>query len=111
MQQRLRPLIRLLLLAFFVGALAPWVSAAPNRGKRPDLTGGFTLARLKYTGGGDWYSDESSLRNLLRAHDQRGDVRISHDKEAVVTFLEESLVLTFAGGQRRRLGFDRVGGF
>ena len=66
-------------------------SAAPTRGKRPDLTGGFTLARLKYTGGGDWYSDESSLRNLLRALDQRGDVRISHDKEVVVTATDPEL--------------------
>src|SRR5512144_814753 len=50
-----------------------------------DLTGGFTVARLKYTGGGDWYSDESSLKNLLRALRARGDVRVGADKEAVVT--------------------------
>jgi len=30
-----------------------------------DLYGKFTLARLKYSGGGDWYSNPSSLPNLL----------------------------------------------
>ena len=28
--------------------------------------GKFTIARLKYGGGGDWYSDPSSLPNLLK---------------------------------------------
>jgi len=28
--------------------------------------GNFTIARLKYSGGGDWYSDPSSLPNLLK---------------------------------------------
>ena len=50
-----------------------------------ELNGGFTIARLKYTGGGDWYSDESSLRNLLKTMKSRGDVRVSQDQEAVVT--------------------------
>ena len=34
------------------------VQAAPS--------GAFTIARLQYDGGGDWYSDPSSLPNLLR---------------------------------------------
>jgi hypothetical protein len=29
-------------------------------------TAAFTIARLQYSGGGDWYSDPSSLPNLLR---------------------------------------------
>src|SRR5438093_2968785 len=57
-------------------------SAAP---RELELNGGFTIARLKYTGGGDWYSDESSLRNLLRALRERGDVRVSQEEEGVVT--------------------------
>jgi len=56
--------------------------AAPREG---ELNGGFTIARLKYTGGGDWYSDETSLRNLLRALKERGEVRVSQEQEAVVT--------------------------
>lgn len=53
--------------------------------------GGFTIARLKYSGGGDWYSDETSLRNLLRALRARGHVRVGHDKEAVVTAADPEL--------------------
>jgi len=30
-----------------------------------DYYGKFTIARLKYGGGGDWYSDQSSIPNLL----------------------------------------------
>ena len=30
-------------------------------------SGEFRIARLKYRGGGDWYSDPTSLPNLLRA--------------------------------------------
>jgi len=59
---------------------------APNASPREvELNGGFTIARLKYTGGGDWYSDETSLRNLLRAVKERGEIRVSQDQEAVVT--------------------------
>lgn len=66
-------------------------SGAPGSGSAQDVSGGFTLARLKYTGGGDWYSDESSLRNLLRALKTRGDIRVSQDKEAVVTATDPEL--------------------
>ena len=46
---------------------------------------------------------------VLMRIDDEWCVRVAEDdKEAVVTFLEESLVLTFAEAQRRRLGFDRV---
>lgn len=53
--------------------------------------GGFTIARLKYSGGGDWYSDETALRNLLRALRVRGEVRVGHDKEAIVTAADPEL--------------------
>ena len=58
---------------------------------RIEVSGGFTLARLKYTGGGDWYSDDSSLRNLLRELRSRGDIRVGQDKEAVVTATDPDL--------------------
>lgn len=60
-------------------------------GSAPDVSGGFTLARLKYTGGGDWYSDESSLRNLLRTLKAQGGIRVGQDKEAVVTATDPDL--------------------
>ena len=37
---------------------------------------GFVVARLKYDGGGDWYSNPSSLPNLARALRDRTPVRI-----------------------------------
>jgi hypothetical protein len=70
---------------------SPSAVAQGRDGARPDLAGGFTIARLKYTGGGDWYSDESALRNLLQEMKRRGDVRVSHDKEAVVTATDPEL--------------------
>ena len=66
-------------------------SGATGAGSPQDLSGGFNLARLKYTGGGDWYSDESSLRNLLRTLKARGDIRVGQDKEAVVTATDPEL--------------------
>ena len=91
MRQIIRLIANLLLAVAVLGVVHPGRANAQNRGPRPDLTGGFTLARLKYTGGGDWYSDESSLRNLLRALRERGDIRTSHDKEAVVTATDPEL--------------------
>lgn len=35
-------------------------------GQNKNLLGKFTIARLKYDGGGDWYSNPSSLPNLLK---------------------------------------------
>jgi len=67
------------------GLQPPPAWAASPQVRQADHAGGFTIARLKYTGGGDWYSDESSLRNLLATLRTRGDVRVGHDREAVVT--------------------------
>ena len=60
-------------------------------GQTADLTGGFTVARLKYTGGGDWYSDETALKNLLQALKARGDVRVTQQREAVVSPTDRDL--------------------
>jgi len=43
----------------------------------------FKIARLKYEGGGDWYSNETSLPNLIQFINQHSNVRIL-DKEEVV---------------------------
>lgn len=43
----------------------------------------FTIARLQYEGGGDWYANPSSLTNLLDAIRERTGIRIA-EKEAVV---------------------------
>ncbi|MFC1564447.1 DUF4159 domain-containing protein [candidate division KSB1 bacterium] len=42
-----------------------FVIHTPVTGQDVDA-GGFTIARLKYSGGGDWYGNQSSLYNLLQ---------------------------------------------
>lgn len=44
----------------------------------------FTIARLKYGGGGDWYEDRTSLVNLLRGVRARTSIPVGGDQEAVV---------------------------
>ncbi len=43
----------------------------------------FTIARLKYQGGGDWYSNPSSLPNLLAAINERTNIRAAPREETV----------------------------
>lgn len=43
----------------------------------------FTIARLKYEGGGDWYSNPSALPNLLRAVNERTTIRAPQREDAV----------------------------
>jgi len=43
----------------------------------------FTIARLKYQGGGDWYSDPSSLPNLLTVIKKRTNIRTAPREEIV----------------------------
>jgi len=80
------------LVAVLAAALpGPAAGQGPPASAASDLTGGFSVARLKYTGGGDWYSDETSLKNLLSAVKARGDIRVSQQKEAVVTATDPDL--------------------
>jgi len=85
---RVSPWIAVLLVAL---ASLPAASRAQIASPEPSRTGAFSIARLKYTGGGDWYSDESSLKNLLRALGARGEVRVSQDREPVVTATDPDL--------------------
>jgi len=96
MPLKINPIALVSTLAALTLAAVPSSSVAQFGDQRPrettsDLTGGFTVARLKYTGGGDWYSDESSLKNLLQALRARGDVRVAQQREAVVTATDPSL--------------------
>jgi len=77
----------LLLAAFLAAGVACALPVeTPSAATREaELDGGFTIARLKYTGGGDWYSDETSLKNILHALKERGEIRVSQEQEAVVT--------------------------
>ena len=59
------------------------VSLAPADAPPPGARD-FSIARLKYGGGGDWYEDRTSLVNLLRALRERTSIPVSGDREAVV---------------------------
>jgi len=56
---------------------------AAGQDARPG-TSEFTIARLKYGGGGDWYEDRTSLTNLLKAVRQRTSIPVGSDRETVV---------------------------
>ena len=50
----------------------------------------FTIARVQYGGGGDWYSDPSSLTNLLAAIKERTNIRAA-PREAAVKITDPEL--------------------
>lgn len=52
---------------------------------------GLVLARLKYGGGGDWYSNPTSLPNLARAIEERTSIPVARCEEARVAPLDEDL--------------------
>ncbi len=52
--------------------------------------GGFTIARLKYGGGGDWYGNQSSVNNLLEYISQHTDIAVNL-REARVEASEDDL--------------------
>ena len=51
----------------------------------------YTIARLKYGGGGDWYGDQSSLRNLLAGLRDRAGVPVGVEDAPVVSPTDEAL--------------------
>ena len=78
---------------FFL-CLAAWLCpVSPSRAIDPGERSGaplFTIARLQYGGGGDWYSDPSSLPNLLRFLSERTQIDAA-TVEAQVEILDEEL--------------------
>jgi hypothetical protein len=73
-------------LAFGSSVALPVVAAGPAG---PGAVGdGFTIARLKYDGGGDWYSNPTSLPNLSRALRERTSVPVERDDEVRLSILD-----------------------
>jgi len=52
---------------------------------------GLELARLKYGGGGDWYSNPTSLPNLARALRERTTIPVARTQEVHIAPLDEEL--------------------
>ncbi len=46
-------------------------------------SGNFTIGRLKYGGGGDWYADASSLPNLLSFIEQNTRIKVNHNEKRI----------------------------
>jgi hypothetical protein len=78
-----RRLARPLLVLAVIAAVAAPSAAAPSSE--------FSIARLKYGGGGDWYGNQTSLRTLLAGVEQRLGVPVAAREEAVVAPLDEAL--------------------
>jgi hypothetical protein len=72
-----------LVAAFGVAAPTSPAAAAEAR-EAPPGAREFTIARLKYGGGGDWYEDRTSLTNLLRALKERTSIHVAAEHEAIV---------------------------
>ena len=72
----------LALVATAAGALPPIGNPADEFGIR--------IARIKYGGGGDWYSDPSSIPNWLNEFGQRTGIK-THAEEKVVSLTDEDL--------------------
>ncbi|MEQ1833977.1 MAG: DUF4159 domain-containing protein [Candidatus Eisenbacteria bacterium] len=68
-----------LALVLLSAGTAPLVAAPTAPGARA-----FGIARLKYGGGGDWYGDQTSLKNLMAGLRQRTSIPVSGDDAAVV---------------------------
>jgi len=70
-------------IAFLPPVAAGAATAAPH---------GFTIAQLKYRGGGDWYANPSSLPNLLAAVRERTGIEVA-PRPASVAPSDEDLFL------------------
>lgn len=73
-----------------LGALVLVVAQPASSGITSEESG-FSIARLKYGGGGDWYSNPSSLPNLLEELRKRTSVAVEVDEEARVEIMAEEL--------------------
>src|SRR5689334_15408361 len=75
-------------IAFVVALALPSYAAAPAPAAQRSA---FTIARLKYGGGGDWYGDQGSLRNLLQGLRDKAGVPVGVDDAPVVSPTDEAL--------------------
>lgn len=80
-------------------------------GKAPEQFGKFTIARLKYDGGGDWYSDPGSLPNLLKFVSEKAPVDVNPE-EVRLSVMDKELYsypyLYLTGHGNIRFGEDEV---
>jgi hypothetical protein len=79
------------ILGAVAGAVILWASGAPGViGGNPSDEYPVRIARLKYGGGGDWYSNPSSLPNWLSEFEKRTGIK-TYPEEKVVSLTDEDL--------------------
>lgn len=66
-------------------------ASGPTTGGTRTAGVGFTMARLRYGGGGDWYSNPSSLPNLMAAVRTRTGIPVEGTDEVKVTPTDDQL--------------------
>jgi hypothetical protein len=71
-----------------IASAAPPATNVPQREEAPE---GFRIARIQYGGGGDWYSNPSSLPNLMRSLSERTTVPVRTLEEKRIGLLDERL--------------------
>ncbi len=67
-----------------------WVCTSVGWAQTSTAAEAFTVARLKYGGGGDWYNDASMIPNLLNYFQRATGLRCA-DQEGRVSLLDENL--------------------
>jgi hypothetical protein len=65
-------------------------TATADIGADPREEYGIRIARLKYGGGGDWYSDPSSIPNWLKEFENRTGIK-TYPEEKIVSIMDENL--------------------
>lgn len=79
--------VRALLRSFLPAAMILLGAASPAPAQ-VEAPSGFVAGRLKYDGGGDWYSAPTALPNLMIALRERTSVPIERTEEARVSILD-----------------------
>ncbi len=88
---------------------------------QPQPSSAFTITRIKYHGGGDWYNDPSIIPNLLKFMRQYTTMNLADDEQHVelldealfaypVVFLTGHGKITFSPEEARRLREYLLGG-
>jgi len=86
----IRQIIFISVLIALAMALVPASLLADRPVGNPSDEYGIRIARLKYGGGGDWYSDPSSIPNWLNEFEKRTGIR-THAEEKVIRASDEDL--------------------
>ena len=66
------------------------IISAPSLAQLQDPPAAFTIARIKYDGGGDWYNGPTEIPNLLAFIRQHTPIRTA-EQEAQVALTDEHL--------------------